>query len=166
MVIMVEIQSSRESTIWICSASHSGNEQYNPSPMPLSQHINQSNRCIWYRRVKSVAVLPIGYGKSYLLVSSVGLDTSALVFFWLVIVLSNCPSSWAIFIIRCQTLQLFRSGSGFPGLSRSQNTWTETLQRGFATEGAVNTPVASTLCLIWPGDLIPWRGLLNSSKWP
>ena len=71
-------KSSRKSTIWICSASHSGNKQYNPSPMPLSQHINQSHPCIWYRRAKSIAVLPIGYGKSYLLISSAGLDTSPL----------------------------------------------------------------------------------------
>ena len=42
--LTVEIQSSRESTI--CSASHSGNGQYNPSPLPLSQHINQSHQCI------------------------------------------------------------------------------------------------------------------------
>ena len=52
---------------------------------------------------------------------------SPLVFFWLVIVLPNCvqwyfqmhgwfrPLSWALFITRCQTLQLSRCGSGFPG---------------------------------------------------
>ena len=118
---------SCESTIWICSASNSGNEQYTHSLIPLAQNINQSHRCIWYRRAKSVAVLPIGYDKSYLLVSSAGLDTSPLVFFWLVVVLSNCvqwyfqkdawcrPSSWDIFITRCQTLQLYRCGSGFQG---------------------------------------------------
>jgi hypothetical protein len=44
----LEIQSSRESTIWICSATHSGNEQYTRvySGPPLAQNINQSHRCI------------------------------------------------------------------------------------------------------------------------
>ena len=95
--------------------------------LPKTQNINQSHQCIWRRWAKSVAVLPIGYGKSYLLVSSAGLDTSPLVFFWLVVLLSNCvqwyfqmhawgrPSSWAIFLTRCQTLQLSSCGSGFPG---------------------------------------------------
>ena len=65
--------------------------------------------------------------ESYLLISSASLDTSPLVFFWLVVVLSNCvqryfqmhawfrPSSWTIFLTRCQTLHLSRCESGFPG---------------------------------------------------
>ena len=84
------------------------------SLIPLAKNINQLHWCIWYRWEKSVA----------------GLDTSPLIFFWLVVVLSNCvqwnfqmhawfhPTSWAIFITRCQTLQLCRCGSGFPGYSR------------------------------------------------
>ena len=54
--------------------------------------------------------------------SSAGLDTSPLVFFWLVVVLSNCVQwyfayfsnaylSFAISITRCQTLQLSRCGN-------------------------------------------------------
>ena len=60
--------------------------------------------------------------ESYLLVSSAGVDRSPLVFFWLVVVLSiacsdiyKCTLGWAVFITRCQTLQLSRRGSGFPG---------------------------------------------------
>ena len=45
VIATLEIQCSRVSTISICSASHSGNKQSNPSPLPLSQHINQSHRC-------------------------------------------------------------------------------------------------------------------------
>ena len=120
----LEIQSSHESTR-ICLASHSGNKQYTHSPIAQTQNINQTHRCIWYRRAKSVAVLPIVYSKTYLLVS--GLDMSPLVFFRLVKVLSNCvhryfqmhawfcPSSWAIVISHCQTLQLSRCLSGFQG---------------------------------------------------
>ena len=99
--VTLKTWSSCESTIWICSVSQSGNEK--------------KKCCCFTDQIRQ---------ESYLLVSSAGLDTSRLVFFWLVVVLSNCVqwylqmhawcclSSWAIFITRCQTLQL--SGSGFP----------------------------------------------------
>ena len=82
----LEIQSSGESTIWICSLSHSGSKHYTHSPIPLPQNINQSNRCIWYRPAKSVAVLLTGYGKNriYWLALLVWILD---VFFWLVVVL-------------------------------------------------------------------------------
>ena len=94
-----------------------------PPRCPSPSTLTKSHQCIWYRQAKSVAVLLIGYGKSYLLESPAGLDTLPLVFFWLVIVLSNCvrwyfqmhawrlPSSWAIFITHCQTLQLSTRGN-------------------------------------------------------
>ena len=60
----LELQISCESTIWICSASHSGNKQCTHSTIPLAQNINQSHWWIWYRRALIVAVLLTGYGKS------------------------------------------------------------------------------------------------------
>ena len=80
----LEIQSSRESTIWICSASHSGNEQYTHSPIPLDPNINQSHQCIWYKRCCFTDRI---WQWSYLLVSSAGLDMSPLESFWLVVVI-------------------------------------------------------------------------------
>ena len=44
LFLTLEIQSSHRGTNGICSASHHGNEQYNPSQMSLCQHellINQ-----------------------------------------------------------------------------------------------------------------------------
>ena len=107
--VTLEIQSSLESTIWICSASHSGNEQYTHSPIPLEPNVNQSHRrrCIWYRLAKKRCCFTdrIWQG-SYLLVSSAGLDTSPLVFLWLVVELSNCVQ-WYFQMLGapCQTLQ-------------------------------------------------------------
>ena len=60
-IVVPEIQSSHESTIWIRSASHSGNEQYTillDSQIPLPQNVNQSHWCIWCRRATSIAGLP------------------------------------------------------------------------------------------------------------
>ena len=65
----LEIQSSRESTIWICSASHSGNEQYTHSPIPLDPNINQSHhgvsdlggpKTLLFYRLDTARVLSIG----------------------------------------------------------------------------------------------------------
>ena len=61
---ILEIQSSRKSTLWICSASQSENEQYTHSLIPLDPNINQSHWCIWYGRAKRISVLPPRYGKS------------------------------------------------------------------------------------------------------
>ena len=83
-----------------------------PWPRTLLNHIDVSIQagqkcCCFTNRIRQ---------ESYLLVSSTGLDTSPLVFFCYFQMHAWCrPSSWAIFITRCQTLQLSRCGSGFPG---------------------------------------------------
>ena len=103
LLLTLEIESSRKSTIWICAASHSGNEQYTHSPIPLAHNINQSYRCIWYRQAKSVAVLPTWYGKSLIY------WLSPLCVQWYFQMHAWChPSSWAIFITHCQWLWISR----------------------------------------------------------
>ena len=89
----------------ICSASHSGNEQCNPSPSRLTNHISVSD-------IGGPIAVPFYWSDTASLIywlAEAGLDTSPLVFFWLVVVLSNCvqwyfqmyaggrPSSWAFF---------------------------------------------------------------------
>ena len=77
--VTLEIQSSRESTNaefpqQVTLGTSNMTPPRCPSPSTLTNHIGVSDR-----RAKSVAILQIGYGKSYLLVSSAGLDTFCLV---------------------------------------------------------------------------------------
>ena len=140
----IKLEFSQEHKMnWICSASHSGNERYThsmiPWPRKLTNHIGVSD--IGQKRFTDQI-----RQESYLLVSSAGLETSPLVFSWLGVVLSNCVQwyfqmhalcdrlSWAIFITRCQTLQLSRWGSGYPGyvltgfLSQTPHSYVSTFE--------------------------------------